>query len=211
MKKTIIFMLLLFMAGATVGLTSCVKIKEKKPIAATDTVYIHSDYDGVLSEGKLTFENVVSTHREKMFTISAGKDYTWYESHAVLMLDLDDENQDGTIRNINSVFSIWDEEEGNYVQYITTDWKKGTWTPEPIPGIWIEDCSLDEEKITLTFDAAVQKVMEANCEKPHDKNVTLRKPVGPKDCNAQYVFGNIMETVFVDAVTGEVRTSNPAF
>ena len=202
-------MLLLLTAGL-VGLTSCHK-SEKKPLTVTDTVYVHSDYDGILPEGKLVFEDVVSTHRQQMFNLRGGGDYTWYESHAVLLRDLDDENQDGTVGNITSIFSVWSEESGINVQYVTTDWKRGTWIPGPVPGVWIEDCNMNEAEIVLTFEAAYQKLMEANVVKPHDKNVTLRIPVGPRGCNAQYVFGNMMEVVFVDAVTGEVRTKNPAF
>ena len=39
----------------------------------------------------------------------------------------------------------------------------------------------------------------------------LRQPLGPKECNPQWVIGNIMQVIFVDAVTGEISDWCPAF
>ena len=214
MKRYLFICMLIAIAfGMVAGIVSCTRCgkgEPGEPNVIQDTLLVESDYDGVLPEGKLVFEHVVSTHRQQMFNLLGNGNYTWYESHAVLMRDIN-EAEDCTIKDITSVFSVFSEEGGSYVQYITTNWERGTWIPEPIPGLWIEDNSLNDDAIKITLEAAFQKLMESNCTKPHDKNVTLRNPVGPKKCNAQYVFGNILETVFVDAVTGEVRTSNPAF
>ena len=214
MKKMLFGMLavvlLSIVAGTTVSCTSCGN-GSKGTAVVFDTIIVENDYDGVLPDGKLVFEHVVSSHREQMYTKLGGGDYTWYESHAILMRDIDDPEQDGTLADITSVFAVWPVDRANYAQYITTDWIRGTWMPEPIPGLWIGDNSLNEEVIKITFEEAYQNMMKANCVKPHDKNVTLRCPVGPKKCNPQFVFGNIMQVVFVDAVTGEVKTYNPAF
>ena len=53
--------------------------------------------------------------------------------------------------------------------------------------------------------------MEVNLPKPHSKHVVLRKQIGPKACNPQWIFGNITSQIYVDAVTGEVNSKNPAF
>ena len=55
--------------------------------------------------------------------------------------------------------------------------------------------------------------MEANCPKPHSKKCTLRKELGPNgaDVNAQYIFGNSEQQVYVDAVTGKVSLTNPVY
>jgi hypothetical protein len=41
--------------------------------------------------------------------------------------------------------------------------------------------------------------------------IILRLPVGPKDCNPQWVFGDIGDVLFIDAITGEIRDYDPAF
>ena len=53
--------------------------------------------------------------------------------------------------------------------------------------------------------------MEANIVKPHSKVCVLRKAVGPKEANVQYIFGNEDGAVFVDAVTGDVTDVDPFF
>ena len=39
----------------------------------------------------------------------------------------------------------------------------------------------------------------------------LGNPIGPVTINAQYIFGNLESQIWVDAVTGDVKNSNPAF
>ena len=41
--------------------------------------------------------------------------------------------------------------------------------------------------------------------------MSLRLPVGPVACNAQWVIGDVYDVIFVDAVTGEISDVNPAF
>ena len=53
--------------------------------------------------------------------------------------------------------------------------------------------------------------MQTNVPKPQSKHVTLRNPVCPVAINTQWIFGNIHEQLWVDAVTGNVAISNPAF
>jgi hypothetical protein len=76
---------------------------------------------------------------------------------------------------------------------------------------WVGDLELNETEIKLTFAQAYERLMEANIVKPHSKQVVLRRELGPKLANAQYIFGNTRSHVYVDAVTGDVKTSNPAF
>ena len=78
-------------------------------------------------------------------------------------------------------------------------------------GFWIEDFPMYDEDINITYKQAFDIVMAVNYPKPHSRQCTLRKPIGPKDCNAQWVFGNIEAQLWVDATTGDVATSNPAF
>ena len=70
---------------------------------------------------------------------------------------------------------------------------------------------LNDEVIKLTYEEAYDRIMQTNSPKPHSKHVTLRNPIGPIAINTQWIFGNIHEQLWVDAVTGDVKNSNPAF
>ena len=83
--------------------------------------------------------------------------------------------------------------------------------PEPIEGFILDDKPLNDEQIVLTFSEAFERLYEANIPKPHSAKVVLRKALGPKIANAQYIFGNTEEQVFVDAVTGDVTDKNPVY
>ena len=83
--------------------------------------------------------------------------------------------------------------------------------PAPIEGFILDDKPLNDEQIVLTFSEALERLYEANLPKPHSAKVVLRKALGPKVANAQYIFGNTEEQVFVDAVTGDVTDKNPVY
>lgn len=80
-----------------------------------------------------------------------------------------------------------------------------------IEGFILDDMPLNDEQIVLTFSEALERLYEANLTKPHSTKVVLRKALGPKVANAQYIFGNTKEQVFVDAVTGDVTDKNPVY
>ncbi len=80
-----------------------------------------------------------------------------------------------------------------------------------IEGFILDDMPLNDEQIVLTFSEALERLYEANLPKPHSTKVVLRKALGPKVANAQYIFGNTEEQVFVDAVTGDVTDKNPVY
>jgi len=87
-----------------------------------------------------------------------------------------------------------------------------TMAVETKQGIWVGDNPLNAfVPFNCDFNKAVDQMMRANCPKPHSKHCVLRKEVGPRDCNPQYIFGNQTMQVYVDAVTGEVNTKNPVF
>lgn len=81
--------------------------------------------------------------------------------------------------------------------------------PAPIEGFILDDEPLNDELITLTFSEALVRLNAANLSKPHSTKVVLRKAVGPKSANVQYIFGNTEEQVFVDAITGDVTDHDP--
>ena len=200
--------LMLAIAGVmTTGCTGCQSENKEQPkVAATD-------YDGVASD-KLNAEHVIAMQRQNMYNIAKGRDYRWFETTIELADFIDSENQEGVIKEITSVFQTIEESAtgaDTWVQYIATNAAKGTMIPNPIHSFWMEDFPLDKEPIKITFAEALQKLNEVNFPKPHSRYCVLRKEVGPKDVNVQYIFGNSKAQLYVDAVTGEVTDLNPVF
>lgn len=159
---------------------------------------------------KIVVENTISTDREAMSL--KNPNYKWFETGVIFENYLDEEN-DGTISEVVNVFQTV---EGDSISFDTKVFKfqhfsDGTFTSDSIKGFWIENFPLNKEEIKVTFDSAFVLINQVNLPKPHSRYCTLRKPIGPKSCNAQWVFGNIQSQIWVDAKTGEIRESNPAF
>ncbi len=156
----------------------------------------------------LIVENVISTDREFMF-LNFDEDYRWYET-CILMQDFMDEDPSDNVEAVTSIFQIVTERETGFdTQVVMTVCTLDTNTVEVVKGFWVEDFPMNSEEITLTFSEAWNKVMETNCPKPHSRQCVLRKEIGPKAANPQYIFGNSKGQIFVDAVTGEVSEHNP--
>ena len=159
---------------------------------------------------KIVVENTISTDREAMSL--KNPNYKWFKTGVIFENYLDEEN-DGTISEVVNVFQTI---EGDSISFDTKVFKfqhfsDGTFASDSVKGFWIEDYPLNEEEIKVTFDSAFVLINQINIPKPHSKYCTLRKPIGPKPCNAQWIFGNINSQIWVDAKTGEIRESNPAF
>lgn len=144
--------------------------------------------------------------------IKVGKDYRWWETQIHLQEFLDSDSVTSTPEYVINVFqSIVERGNG----YDTKVWRfkhyPDTLIIDSVDGFWIEDFPLNEEVIKLNYEAAFERMLESNFPKPHSKNVILRNPIGPVGVNAQWIFGNISEQLWVDAVTGDASNSNPAF
>ena len=155
---------------------------------------------------KIDVENAISADREYMF-LNYGEGYFWYETQITLDEYLD-ELCCGSVASVTNVFQV--SSSSDPVVIIFTHDLNGS-TSKSIHSFWIEDYKLNNETIKLTSFEAFERLMQANCPKPHSKNCVLREEIGPYACNPQYIFGNINSTVYVDAVTGEVRLYSPAF
>lgn len=153
-------------------------------------------------------EDAISMDKEYML-LTYGDEYVWYETDIKLKNYLDEEC-DGVIESLANVFQINYSDKDSEVVTITHTSDGETYT-DVKQGFWVEDFILKSDEIALTYKEAFEKVNEVNSPKPHTKNCFLRKPVGPKECNPQWCFGNINSQLWVDAVTGEVKDSNPAF
>lgn len=159
---------------------------------------------------KIIVENTISTDRETMFLKDSN--YRWFETGILFEKYLDEEN-DGAISEVVNVFQTI---EGDSISFDTEVFKfqhfsNGTFASDSVKGFWVEDFPLNEEEIKISFDSAYALINQVNLPKPHSRYCTLRKPIGPKDCNAQWIFGNVSSQIWVDAKTGEIREFNPAF
>jgi len=209
MKKSILLMLTLLFS-LCIGFISCNGCKGEKNIDKQEVVK-GNDANGVLAE--LNVENLISTDRQGMF-LKYNNDsthYRWYET-CIRLNDFLDEDPDGSIEIVTNIFQVIIEIGNGADTYVyKSQYFAGKHQVDSIHGFWMEDEPLNDKPIKLTYKQAFERAMQSNAVKPHSKNCILRCPVGPKEINAQYVFGNLSEQIWVDAVTGDVRTSNPAF
>lgn len=204
MKK--IFMMLAIAFCLSLGFTSCDSCKKEKDATPEE------NKSEVVVKGELNVEHVTAADKQYMFT-NYGGDYRWFES-CILLQDFLDEENDGTIAGVSNVFQVVNEDEGGKsadVFVVLAAHTPDSTAYEVKQGFWVEDYPLNDEAIKVTFRDAYDKVMATNMPKPHSRHVVLRKEVGPVDANPQYIFGNTQAQIYVDAVTGDVSETNPAF
>ena len=185
-----------------IGISACTCSSEKK-VQGNDTLR---------SGEAATVENLISLDRQAMY-VAHGGNYRWYETGIQLKNWLDEEN-DGTVDMVVNVFQAIEEYDSTSFDtfvYKYQHFSDGSVNEEGIHGFWVEDYPLNEEVIKVSFKEAFEKIQEVNYPKPHTRQVVLRKQVGPVDANPQWIFGNLHSQLYVDAVTGEVRPTNPAF
>lgn len=221
MKKFIIIFLLAFIC--LLGFSRCTGGKgETQNI--DDKVVTYHDYDGVVQDFTAMTSHIQALHRQTMFSIiqnlqaeghtivPEGK-YQWRNSLVILNDTVTAENiGDLHIVSIRDVFFYWDNQRGPQVQYITDHVKYGTQIPWPINDVWIEDRDMSNAHINISAEEALTRLKEWNGILPKDCNfIILRLPVGPNDCNPQWTFGDVGDTLFIDAVTGEIRDYDPSF
>lgn len=199
--------LLSAMAGTMSSCKGC-----KGETAQKETPQVYHDYDGVVQDFTAGVSQIQALHRQTMFSTLGVKDFQWRNSRVVFNETLTLENIDDVkVAAVNDVFFYWNER-GPWVQYINSHVVNGVQIPWPINDVWIEDADLSDQPIKLSAEQALARLKEWNGILPKDCNfLTLRLPVGPKDCNVQWVIGDVYDVVFVDAVTGEVKDWDPAF
>lgn len=195
MKKTIFILMAAAMFSMFTACNSCTQEKKSNEVSVENLVP----------------ENTISTDRQQMF-LNYGGDYRWYETTARFENFFDAEATREIAEVVNVFQAVVSRDEKSFDTYVVQF--KHT-LDGSIEGVvhdfWIGDSPLNEEKIVLTFEQALERLYQANIVKPHSRYCVLRKEVGPKDANPQYIFGNIHEQVYVDAVTGAVSSENPVF
>lgn len=200
MKKVIAFIMTIILAFAMI---SCSCSNGSTPVLGGDEVAVVDS---------MYVEHTVALDRQAMF-LNHANDYRWYET-GVQLNDWLDEDCDGTINMVVNVFQVVEDRgAGSFDTFVVKyqHFADGSVNEEGVHGFWIEDYPMEEEEIKVTFVQAFDLVMRTNYPKPHTRQVVLRKEVGPKACNPQWIFGNLRSQLYVDAVTGEVRPTSPAF
>ena len=194
---------------------SCNGCKGETP-KIDDPVVVYHDYDGVVQDFTAGVSHIQALHRQTMASLTGGKEYQWRNSRVILNDTVTAENIDDLhIVEVNDVFYYWinnGDRKGPWVQYVNDHVKLGLQVPYPIHDAWMEDKDMSDKPIKLSAEEALMRLKEYNGILPKDCNfIILRLPVGPKDCNPQWVFGDVYDVLFIDAVTGEIRDYDPAF
>lgn len=201
----------LLLAIASFMATGCAGCQSEKNVQPKESVNYH-DYDGVVQDFTAGVSHIQAMHRQTMFMTLGVKEYEWRNTRVIFndTIDLDALDQ-LHITDINDVFYYWSDEKGPQTQYINSNVKQGVQIPWPINDVWIEDEDMSDSAIKLSCEDALQRLKEYNGIVPKACFITLRKPVGPLDCNPQWTIGDAYNVLFIDAVTGQVRDWCPAF
>ena len=168
--------------------------------------------DSVVTTAVLDVEHSIALDRQTMY-VNYKDNYRWYETEILLPTFMDSDSATSNPEMIVNVLqSIVEEGNGADVWvHKFQHFKDGTIAHDSIQGFWIENYALNDEVIKLKYIEAWDRMMQTNFPKPHSRYVTLRNPIGPVAINTQWIFGNIHEQIWVDAVTGDTKNSNPAF
>jgi hypothetical protein len=201
MKKSFILAFLMGLMMSFMSCTGCNSSKEDIKLQ-----------DSVVATAVLDVEHSIALDRQTMY-VNYKDNYRWYETEILLpeFMDSDSATSDPEMI-VNVLQSIVEEGNGADVWvHKFQHFKDGTIAHDSIQGFWIENYALNDEVIKLKYTEAWDKMMAVNFPKPHSKYVTLRNPIGPVAVNTQWIFGNIHEQIWIDAVTGDAKNSNPAF
>ena len=208
MKKSLFFCLLFAIASILVAGCSSCKPENNKQDDIKDVE--------VLS---LSAETTISTDREAMY-LRTPKDakILWMQTGVLLSDKLSDENvADAKVMEVMNGFQTQVNTEtgiNTKVTLITTN-TQATDSLVLNGSFFFDNYPLNDKEINITFEKAVEKILEANCPKPQTRAIILRSPVGPVHVDdAYYIAGSGDDDtpmVFVNARTGDVTTENPAW
>ena len=208
MKKFKLF-LVAFLFSLVIGFSSCNgcgnQAQEEQLKDSTEVVVKDSTV-------ALNVENAISMDRQAMY-LKSGGDYRWFETEILLPEFMDGDNATSDPVMIVNVFQKVIERGNGFDTWVYKfqHFNDGTVLTDSIQGFWIENWPMEDKEIKLKYVEAWDKMLAVNFPKPHSKHVTLRNPIGPVAINTQWIFGNIKEQIWIDAVTGEAANSNPAF
>lgn len=190
MKKVFTLLLAAFMMLAFSACNSCDRQIEKEQTVEefilADTAYMTANYDTT---------------------------YVWFETQIVLNNYLDEESCDGSFEKVINIFEVITKvDSASYNTLVVKMIHIGdSLEIQASEDFWIEDMVMNKEPISLTYAEAFNLMNTSNYMKPHTKYCVLRKEVGLVVANAQYIFGDIVSQIYVDAITGDVSDESPSF
>ena len=199
--KKLLGLITVLLVSLIIGFSSCTNCSNQ-PVNQVKTEMVST----------IDVDHAIALDRQTMY-VNYKDDYRWYETEILLpeFMDSDSATSDPEMV-VNVLQSIVEKGNGADVWvHKFQHFKDGTVVHDSIQGLWIENYALNDEVIKLNYTEAWDKMMAVNFPKPHSKHVTLRNPIGPVAINTQWIFGNIHEQIWIDAVTGEAKNSNPAF
>ena len=205
MKKFKLF-LVAFLFSLVIGFSSCNGCGNQAQEEQTTQEVVN---DSIVA---LNVENAIAMDRQAMY-LNHGGDYRWFETEILLPEFMDAENAACDPVMIVNIFQSVIERENGFDTWVHKyqHFADGTVLNDSVQGFWIENMPLEDKVIKLKYEEAWDKMMAVNFPKPHSKHVTLRNPIGPVAINTQWIFGNVHEQIWVDAVNGTCTNSNPAF
>jgi hypothetical protein len=199
--KKLLGLVLVFLVSMMISFSSCTNCSNQ-PVEKAQTEIVST----------IDVDHAIALDRQAMYA-NYKDDYRWYETEILLpeFMDSDSATSDPEMV-VNILQSVVERGNGADVwvhkfQHL----KDGSIVHDSIQGFWIENYALNNEVIKLKYTEAWDRMMATNYPKPHSKHVTLRNPIGPIAINTQWIFGNIQEQIWIDAVTGNATNSNPAF
>ena len=208
MKKFKLF-LVAFLFSLVIGFSSCNgcgnQAQEEQLKDSTEVVVKDSTV-------ALNVEAAISMDRQAMYLKSDG-DYRWFETEILLPEFMDGDNATSDPVMIVNIFQKVIERGNGFDTWVYKfqHINDGTVLTDSVRGFWVENWPMEDKAIKLKYTEAWDRMMAVNFPKVHSKHVTLRNPIGPVAINTQWIFGNIKEQIWVDAVTGDCTNSNPAF
>lgn len=172
-------------------------------MAVIGIVIVCYDHKKNIGQKVLNVEQCVLNDKGYMLQ-NYGKDFKWYETSIAMKNFLDEDGNE--IESIQNVFQVLINNDPLVVIFIHTEVEDKI---QKIHSFWVEDFPL--AGVDITYEQAFDIINKVNYPKPHSRYCVLRKQVGPKEINPQYIFGNQTAQIYVDAITGKVTDKNPAF
>jgi len=210
MKKLSLFMMSLIFSLA-LGLISCTGCGNGEAQTQKDSTEVVLK-DSTVATVALNVEAAIAMDRQAMY-LAHGGDYRWYETEILLPEFMDAEEATSDPVMVVNVFQTVVERGNGFDTWVHKyqHFNDGTVLNDSVQGFWVENYPLEDKALKLKYTEAWDRMMAVNFPKVHSKHVTLRNPIGPVAINTQWIFGNVREQIWVDAVTGDCKNSNPAF
>jgi len=166
---------------------------------------------GTSSCNKNFVEKTIDEDKQTMYT-EFGDDYRWFETDVVLENWLDEKN-DNTVETVLNIFQVVEIIDSTSADVFVHKFehKDNEINRTIAHDFFVGNHQLNNVKITVSFKKAYDRVQKSKYEKPHSRQVVLRWEIGAEDCNPQWIFGNTQSQLYVDALTGEVSDTNPAY